>query len=95
MFMMFMFYLAIELIKELMNYEVADSLLSGLVSLLRPAVDDIKPKEQEVLDGKNFFYALAPSDNKNNCLNFQNVFKLFTDESGRFTDIDKVVDTKT
>ncbi|XP_059155298.1 armadillo-like helical domain containing protein 1 [Physella acuta] len=32
---------AIELIKELMDYEVADSLLSGLVALLRPAVEDV------------------------------------------------------
>jgi hypothetical protein len=42
--------LAIELIKELMAYEVADSLLAGLVALLRPAADDIKPK-QDILDG--------------------------------------------
>ena len=42
---------AIELIKELMSYEVADSLLSGLVALLRPALDDIKPR-QDLLAGK-------------------------------------------
>ncbi|XP_076441453.1 armadillo-like helical domain containing protein 1 [Babylonia areolata] len=41
---------AIELIKELMNYEVAESLLSGLVALLRPAVDDIKPKQDAMDD---------------------------------------------
>ncbi|KAL8622431.1 hypothetical protein ACOMHN_034096 [Nucella lapillus] len=41
---------AIELIKELMNYEVAEYLLSGLVALLRPAVDDIKPKQDDLKD---------------------------------------------
>ncbi|KAK7100658.1 armadillo-like helical domain containing protein 1 isoform X2 [Littorina saxatilis] len=41
---------AIELIKELMDYEVADHLLSGLVGLLRPAVDDIKPRQDLMED---------------------------------------------
>lgn len=41
---------AIELIKELMEYEVSDSLLKGLVSLLRPAKEDLI-KKPEILDG--------------------------------------------
>ena len=45
---------AIELIKELMSYEVADSLLSGLVSLLRPALDDINKPQQDLLEGTNY-----------------------------------------
>ena len=39
--MHFHLFLAIELIKDLMDYEVADSLLSGLVALLRPALEDV------------------------------------------------------
>lgn len=50
---------AIELIKELMNYDVADSLLSGLVGLLRPAVDDIKPR-QELLEDTSVAKMNAP-----------------------------------
>lgn len=44
------YFAAIELIKELMNYEVMNSLLSGLVALLRPSAEDTKP-QQEILDG--------------------------------------------
>lgn len=32
---------AIELIKDLMNYEVKDALLLGLVKLLRPSKEDL------------------------------------------------------
>ncbi|CAG2202989.1 Armadillo-like helical domain containing protein 1 [Mytilus edulis] len=42
-------YEAIELIKELMDYEVSDSLLKGLVLLLRPAKEDLIRKP-EILD---------------------------------------------
>ena len=41
---------AIELVKELMDYEVGEQLLSGLVSLLRPAKEDIIAKP-DLLDG--------------------------------------------
>jgi len=41
---------AIELIKELMGYEVGGTLLSGLVGLLRPAKEDIIHKP-DLLDG--------------------------------------------
>lgn len=44
---------AIELIKELMDYEVSDSLLKGLVLLLRPAKEDLIRKP-EILDGLYF-----------------------------------------
>ncbi|GFO29297.1 hypothetical protein PoB_005580200 [Plakobranchus ocellatus] len=38
---------AIELIKDLMDYEVADSLLSGLVALLRPALEDVLARNEQ------------------------------------------------
>ncbi|KAK3794480.1 hypothetical protein RRG08_003633 [Elysia crispata] len=38
---------AIELIKDLMDYEVADSLLSGLVALLRPALEDVLARNDQ------------------------------------------------
>ena len=41
---------AIELIKELMEYEVQLALLRGLVRLLRPAKEDLLPRP-ELLDG--------------------------------------------
>ncbi|KAL4237129.1 hypothetical protein ACF0H5_005510 [Mactra antiquata] len=42
---------AIELIKELMDYEVGQTLLSGLVGLLRPAKEDIIQKPDLLEDG--------------------------------------------
>lgn len=42
---------AIELIKDLMGYSVKDSLLRGLVALLRPAAEDTKPRT-DLLDEK-------------------------------------------
>ena len=42
---------AIELVKELMEYEVAPVLLGGLVSLLRPAKEDVIQKP-DLLDGE-------------------------------------------
>ncbi|KAK3592153.1 hypothetical protein CHS0354_019445 [Potamilus streckersoni] len=41
---------AIELIKELMEYDVKDSLLSGLVALLRPAKEDTIVKHEVLED---------------------------------------------
>ena len=40
---------AIELIKLLMNYEVQDTLLRGLVRLLRPSKEDIR--RPDIMDG--------------------------------------------
>lgn len=42
---------AIELVKELMDYEVGEALLSGLVGLLRPAKEDIIQKPDLLEDG--------------------------------------------
>lgn len=42
---------AIELIKELMDYEVGETLLQGLVELLRPAKEDIIQKPDLLDDG--------------------------------------------
>lgn len=50
---------AIELIKELMNYEVMNSLLSGLVALLHPSAEDTKP-QQEILDDPDVESMKAP-----------------------------------
>ena len=41
---------AIELIKDLMEYEVKDNLLKGLVKLLRPAKEDLL-RRPDILDG--------------------------------------------
>lgn len=43
---------AIELVKELMDYEVGESLLSGLVALLRPAKEDIIQKPDLLEDAE-------------------------------------------
>lgn len=43
---------AIELIKELMDYEVGEQLLSGLVALLRPAKEDIIQKPDLLEDAE-------------------------------------------
>lgn len=42
--------LAIELIKELMEYEVSETILQKLVSLLRPSKEEIV-KRPEILEG--------------------------------------------
>ena len=41
---------AIELVKDLMDYEVQDPLLKGLVKLLRPAKEDLLNRP-DILDG--------------------------------------------
>lgn len=43
---------AIELIKELMEYEVSDTILQKLVSLLRPSKEETV-KRPEILEGKS------------------------------------------
>ena len=48
---------AIELIKELMDYELGAVLLSGLVSSLRPAKEDIIQKP-DLLDGMSMSFFL-------------------------------------
>jgi len=60
---------AIELIKELMEYEVSDSLLKGLVSLLRPAKEDLIRKP-EILDGKKTYKCILINHNQSILLNF-------------------------
>ena len=42
---------AIELIRDLMSYDVRPRILRGLVKLLRPSKDDIDSRP-EILDGK-------------------------------------------
>lgn len=45
-----LYVLAIELIKELMEYEVSETILQKLVSLLRPSKEEIV-KRPEILEG--------------------------------------------
>jgi hypothetical protein len=44
-------YAAIELIKDLMSYDVRDALLRGLVKLLRPSKEDML-RRPELFEGK-------------------------------------------
>ena len=46
---------AIELVKELMDYEVGQQLLSGLVGLLRPAKEDLIQKI-DLLEGRELLF---------------------------------------
>lgn len=48
--MIHVYVLAIELIKELMEYEVSETILQKLVSLLRPSKEEIV-KRPEILEG--------------------------------------------
>lgn len=45
-----LYVLAIELVKELMEYEVSETILQKLVSLLRPSKEEIV-KRPEILEG--------------------------------------------
>ena len=47
------YFLAIELIKLLMEYEIQDSILRGLVRLLRPAKEDIIRRRPDIMDGRS------------------------------------------
>lgn len=62
--------LAIELIKELMEYEVSETILQKLVSLLRPSKEEIV-KRPEILEGipNIIFFYLKKNERK-----IQNVF---------------------
>lgn len=63
--------LAIELIKELMEYEVSETILQKLVSLLRPSKEETV-KRPEILEGIPniiFFFYLKKNERK-----IQNVF---------------------
>lgn len=58
--------LAIELIKELMEYEVSETILQKLVSLLRPSKEEIV-KRPEILEGiPNIFFFLSKEKWKEN-----------------------------
>jgi hypothetical protein len=45
-------YEACELIKDLMQYNVRNAILKGLVSLLKPTKDDIQESAESVIAGK-------------------------------------------
>lgn len=45
-----LYVLAIELVKELMEYEVSETILQKLVSLLRPSKEEIV-KRPEIIEG--------------------------------------------
>lgn len=51
--------LAIELIKELMEYEVSETILQKLVSLLRPSKEEIV-KRPEILEGISVYDFFRP-----------------------------------
>lgn len=44
-------YEACELIKDLMQYDVQNSLLKGMVALLKPTKDEIKDSSEAILSG--------------------------------------------
>lgn len=65
-----LYVLAIELIKELMEYEVSETILQKLVSLLRPSKEEIV-KRPEILEG---ILSIIFPDLKKNERKIQNVF---------------------
>lgn len=65
-----LYVLAIELIKELMEYEVSETILQKLVSLLRPSKEEIV-KRPEILEG---ILNIIFSDLKKNERKIRNVF---------------------
>lgn len=67
-----LYVLAIELIKELMEYEVSETILQKLVSLLRPSKEEIV-KRPEILEGIRILNIIFP-DLKKNERKIRNVF---------------------
>lgn len=65
-----LYVLAIELIKELMEYEVSETILQKLVSLLRPSKEEIV-KRPEILEG---ILNISFPDLKKNERKIRNVF---------------------
>lgn len=65
-----LYVLAIELIKELMEYEVSETILQKLVSLLRPSKEEIV-KRPEILEG---ILKIIFPDLKKNERKIRNVF---------------------